>query len=555
MALHRRLPRTVASAALPAASILSVAAVAMTAAPILAQAPSSAAELRVLSPRAGDSVGSNSFSMDVSFQASSKADPVTTAELWVDGIRWVRQDLSTPQVKNVLKFQVDGSTLSAGKHAILVKVFSTSGNASQTQILIEAGNNNGVSTGAFSGPEMRFASPGNGKRVQGTVEISIDAKPRNGQDPYITFYVDKQFKTLKNYPPYTLTWDSTQVSNGFHTIEAMGYLDSANATTTTKLKVYVDNAGGNTKRMNEIPDLRGVKKAPLVLGHTSSSVAVSANPTVLTAPKTEAQATLPGNGFTVASKDALKAVPETTLASAANQSVRTISPLDLVTTEAPVATTKLAQSTISDSAPANTSLSVASITTPKLATPAGAGKVSLSTPKTISKPVAAPLVITPRPMAKTTISAPVAVAKSAKTAAHPQVSAKAPRAVVKATPQLFSFSPMQVAFDGAQIAFDVQPRVEAGLPIAPFRQIFEHTGGQVQWVSSTKVLRAVNSDREIVIKVGKDHAMVNGESYKLDRAAFLEQGRTIVPLSFVGKALDVNVQYDSATGRLLITSK
>jgi hypothetical protein len=135
------------------------------------------------------------------------------------------------------------------------------------------------------------------------------------------------------------------------------------------------------------------------------------------------------------------------------------------------------------------------------------------------------------------------------------MTAKAPRAAVKAVPVSYAFSPMQVAFDGAQIAFDVQPRVEAGLPMAPFRQIFEHTGGIVQWVSASKVLRAVNSDREVVIKVGQKQATVNGEKFKLDRAAFLDQGRTIVPLSFVGTALDVNVDYDPATGRLQITSK
>lgn len=570
MALNRRLPRTAASVALPVASLLSFAALAVTTAPVLAQATSGAAELRVLSPRAGDSVGSNSFSLDVSFQARSKSMPISTAELWVDDARWVRQNLTTPQLKNVLKFQVDGSTLTAGTHAIIVKVFAADGSSSQTQISIEAGNNNGVSSGAFSGPEMRFASPGNGKRVSGTVEITIDARARSGKDPYITFYVDKQFKTLKNYPPYTLTWDSTQVSNGFHTIEAMGYLDSADASTTTKLKVYVDNAGGNTTRMKEIPDLR--KNAPLVLGHTSSAVAGS----MLAAPKTAAQGTLPGtSGLTVSSKNALKAVPDSAvLASAANQSVRAVSPLYMATTGTSASKSAGVElNTISEMGPVSPAASVVRVASPHLAIPSMAAKTTLAAPRhaapiagssavvTPKVTAAAPLVLAHRAVtinAKMTLSpaAPVAVAhKATKIAVRPRMTAKAPHAAVNAHPRLFSMKPMMVAFDGDQIAFDVQPRVEAGLPIAPFRQIFEHTGGQVQWVPSTRVVRAVNSDREIVIKVGKNEATVNGESFKMDRAAFLEQGRTIVPLSFVSKALDVNVQYDSATGRLQITSK
>ena len=570
MALNRRLPRTAASVALPVASLLSFAALAVTTAPVLGQAVSGAAELRVLSPRAGDSVGSNSFSLDVSFQARSKSMPISTAELWVDGARWVRQDLTTPQVKNVLKFQVDGSTLTAGTHAIIVKVFAADGSSSQAQLSIEAGNNEGVSTGAFSGPEMRFASPGNGKRVSGTVEITINAKARSGKDPYITFYVDKQFKTLKNYPPYTLTWDSTQVSNGFHTIEAMGYLDSADASTTTKLQVYVDNAGGNTTRMKEIPDLR--KNSPLVLGHTSSAVASS----TLTAPKTAAQGTLPGtSGLTVSSKNALKAVPDSAvLASAANQSVRAVSPLDLATTDTTASKSSGVElNTLSEKGPASHAASVVRSASPQLATPSMVTKTTLATPRhavhiagssavvTPKVTAAAPLVLAHRAVtvnAKTAFSpvAPVAVAhKAAKAAVRPVMTARAPHAAVNALPSLFGMKPMMVAFDGDQIAFDVQPRVEAGLPIAPFRQIFEHTGGQVQWVPATRVVRAVNSDREIVIKVGQNEATVNGEKFKMDRAAFLEQGRTIVPLSFVGKALDVNVQYDPATGRLQITSK
>jgi hypothetical protein len=112
-----------------------------------------------------------------------------------------------------------------------------------------------------------------------------------------------------------------------------------------------------------------------------------------------------------------------------------------------------------------------------------------------------------------------------------------------------------VAFDGAAINFDVEPRIEAGIPLAPFRQIFEHTGGQVTWAPEAHTVRAVNADREVVIKVGAPTATVNGESVKMDRSSFIDRGRTIVPLSFVGKALDVNVDFDPATGKLLITSK
>jgi hypothetical protein len=131
------------------------------------------------------------------------------------------------------------------------------------------------------------------------------------------------------------------------------------------------------------------------------------------------------------------------------------------------------------------------------------------------------------------------------------------RSVRTATPraQRVAASQIQVAFNGQRIAFDVPPRIEAGLPVAPFRHIFEHTGGRVSWVPETRVVRAVDAEREIVITVGKKVARVNDKNVVMERAATLEQGRTVVPLTFVGHALDVDVQYDPATGRLLITSK
>jgi hypothetical protein len=136
-------------------------------------------------------------------------------------------------------------------------------------------------------------------------------------------------------------------------------------------------------------------------------------------------------------------------------------------------------------------------------------------------------------------------------APRPAASAIAPLAKL---PELNAAN-LMVAFDGVQIAFDVAPRIENGLPLAPFRQIFEHTGGTVTWAHGAKTVRAVNTEREIVFKVGGGAARVNGENVGMDRASYIDRGRAIVPLSFVGKALDVQVDFDPVTGRLQINSR
>lgn len=97
--------------------------------------------------------------------------------------------------------------------------------------------------------------------------------------------------------------------------------------------------------------------------------------------------------------------------------------------------------------------------------------------------------------------------------------------------------------------------VENGVKLAPFRQIFAHTGGRVYWFNDAKTVRAVNATREIEIKVSSKSATVNNDALEMERAAHIASGRTIVPLSVVRDSMDIKVNFDPATGRLLIESR
>ena len=531
-----------------------------------AQAQAAGAELRVLSPRPNAVLGSETFSLDVSFKSRSKS-PVLSAELWVDGVRWVRRDLDSPQVKNVLSFAVDASTLSEGSHAVVVKVFCANGAVSSTQINVQAGTNSGVSEGATNGPQMKFIAPVNGKHVAGTVDITMDAPTKAGMNPYVTFYVDKQFKTLKNYPPYSYAWDTTGVANGYHTVEAMGYTDASNATTTRRVTVYVDNAGGATDIKSDIPDLSEARKQAPV-----TNAARAAAPVVLPVPKPAPFAPVGEATFAapaVADTDAVSSLGLSKISTAFRTDAKSLhavlpgtSKASKTVTAAKVATTTTAQAAQWDVRSADV--------TPTLPAPSSLA-APFSAVRSVAPVLRLPVVQPTAPRTATAIAPRFAAAPPARFA--PLLPAAAPRPLTQAAPRVTvrpaamnqgiarlqsprkNAKTLQVAFDGQQIAFDVQPRVEAGLPLAPFRQIFEHTGGQVMWVPETRVVRAVSADREIVIGVGKSRANVNGQSVSLQKPAFIEKGRTIVPLSFVGKALDVDVKYDPATGHLQITSK
>jgi LysM repeat protein len=112
-----------------------------------------------------------------------------------------------------------------------------------------------------------------------------------------------------------------------------------------------------------------------------------------------------------------------------------------------------------------------------------------------------------------------------------------------------------VVMNDRRIAFDVAPRVENGLPLAPFRQIFEHSGGVVVYYPDSQEVRAANSETEVKLKIGAKEAMVNQVIVVLDRAAFVDSGRTIVPITFMEKTLNLKAEYDVRTGTIMLAPK
>lgn len=112
-----------------------------------------------------------------------------------------------------------------------------------------------------------------------------------------------------------------------------------------------------------------------------------------------------------------------------------------------------------------------------------------------------------------------------------------------------------VVMNDRRIAFDVAPRVENGLPLAPFRQIFEHAGGVVVWYPDSREVRAASSTTEVKLKIGEREASVNQVIVVMDREAFIDAGRTIVPITFMEKALDLKAEYDVRSGTIVLAPK
>ena len=172
--------------------------------------------------------------------------------------------------------------------------------------------------------------------------------------------------------------------------------------------------------------------------------------------------------------------------------------------------------------------------------PSRAGSFAVRPSMTLGPQPARP--VAPVPAAPAVSHKPIALASHPKTLAAP----------IKVADRMGG---IEVAFDDSRLNFDVPPRVEHGIPLAPFRPIFEHTGGSILWFNQTKTVQAANAGHKVEFRIGSKKARVNRKTVIMETKPYIDRGRSIVPLTFVRDAMDVHVHFDAATGHLLIESK
>ena len=157
------------------------------------------------------------------------------------------------------------------------------------------------------------------------------------------------------------------------------------------------------------------------------------------------------------------------------------------------------------------------------------------------------------PAANTMTQAIRPAMQATKTLVHVTIASPArPKATIKLKKRK---AKMFAEFNNTPVDFDVPTRMEAGIPFAPFRQIFEYTGGSIDWNDATQTVHATNSLNDILFRIGAADATVNQKTVTMERRASIDHGRALVPISFIRDSMNVTVHYDEKTGHLLIESK
>ncbi|MCW5945819.1 MAG: hypothetical protein KIT74_02175 [Fimbriimonadales bacterium] len=391
-------------------------------------------------------------------------------QIRLNGVTIAYRDLDKSRSTGEAGFNLSLERLQEGDNVIEALIFDEAGKRVGSQRLV-------VSVEQRTDQPIYIRIPKAGDSLQGTVvvDVGLGVQARNA---FVSFFVNKEFKGMKNFPPYTFTWDTTRENNGWHEIEVWLYDETQTTIKSPVARVFVENPGGRTERVEP------------------ATIPILADPTIN-----------PPAGGAKGIKNA-EGVAEPAKA--------------VATPIAPVAAPTLPSPGIN--APISGDRTAKSIG--DLSVQSTGAKISTPNPSQVPKAEAVNVGTTAP--AKRTLP-------------------------IDFGSRITTEMPISIWFNGSPIDFDVQPRIQDGIPLTPFRFLYERAGGQVDWSQKDFVVTATGLGYDVWLKIGNPYARVNGQSVQLELAPFIDSKRTIVPMSFVKDVLDVDIDFDPATGHVLIT--
>ncbi|MCW5941549.1 MAG: hypothetical protein KIS66_04915 [Fimbriimonadaceae bacterium] len=443
----------------------------------------------------------NSPTITVKYDGAAAA----VVEIRVNGRSLATRDVDPEAKSGETNFSLDLSKLDPGDNKVEVRLFDEAGKLIGSQSSI-------ITIEDHTKSAVFLKTPSLGQTVRGLVKIDLGFG-REMKNVYVSFFVNDRFTSMTNFPPYSFMWDTIKEKNGWHDLEAWVVDEANNTFKTRRTRVFVDNPGGRTDRVKPVDLQTGNPKVDPKTGGSETGVKPG---------------TTGGSEAVVRTTD--PKAPNTAPVTSANQ----------VTAKTVGAASGVKPGSIGNSTPADG----------QLMTPTGTRVAIPVAIKPTNPPVTAPTVTVPsvKPTAVDTTPIPTAINVSAS-----PLAGMARRTIEKGT-RLPITGKFAIMLDSRFVEFDVQPRVEDGVPLTPFRHLIEHAGGSVDWDNLKKEVTAETDGRTIWFKIGDKMAKINSLPVDMEIRPYIERGRSIVPLSFIKDTLDVEVEYDPETGHVLITS-
>ena len=112
---------------------------------------------------------------------------------------------------------------------------------------------------------------------------------------------------------------------------------------------------------------------------------------------------------------------------------------------------------------------------------------------------------------------------------------------------------IKVNINNSTLRLDDPPVIQDGRTLVPMRAFFEAMGADVSWDSASRTAIGIKGGIEVRIPIDSIHPTVNQQRVTIDVPARIIEGRTYIPLRFVGEALGDEVGWDEDTRTITIT--
>jgi N-acetylmuramoyl-L-alanine amidase len=118
-----------------------------------------------------------------------------------------------------------------------------------------------------------------------------------------------------------------------------------------------------------------------------------------------------------------------------------------------------------------------------------------------------------------------------------------------------SYEEVKLVLNGKELNSDVPARIVDNYTVVPINTISKATGADISWDGDNWIVTVVKGGKTVKLTIGNKTAYVNGVPQTLPVAPFIENGRTLVPLRFVGEVLGLDITWDGINYIVYMTDK
>ena len=206
-----------------------------------------------------------SDTVTVSASASDNVG-VVGVQFQLDGANLGSEDTSSPYSR-----PWDSTAVSDGSHTLTAIARDAAGNHT-TSAPVTLTVSNGSGGGDTTPPSVSITAPANGTSVSGSVTVSADASDNVGVAG-VQFQLDGTNLGAEDASaPYSISWNTTTIANGSHTLTAVARDAAGNIKTSAAVTVTVANSSGGDTTPPTVS-----MTAPADASTVTGTVTVSAN--------------------------------------------------------------------------------------------------------------------------------------------------------------------------------------------------------------------------------------------------------------------------------------